>query len=456
MANTTLTRPVVTMNLANRSITRLGLATNRILHPLVARRFGREIGTLTQMSDVKITPSAAGIKAQTELGETSINLPLYTKLLSKAGVDEIALPKGSSADQIGDIFRSVTMRTPAKAERMLGNTTFTSSSIDIATEIKPSSLFRTCMVLRLIKSAINSYPDKAMRAFHKLNTMGLSSIQLASLAKSEHRHVRREVAKHPNTSIELLIDIAIKDPEICWVAYNAIERRGALNSEILLQLSKSPFRAVIKEIARNSLTPLDTLVEFATNYEEAERLIENNVYTDNGMTRKESERYFDLGFCQASCADYHDRYIAMIALNNMRKRGLSTPTILHELATESKCVIVRMEIAKDPDIGLSVSTIADILCQLKPNSRRTKIGEKEISFEPEWEMISADHDGETWGWVDKSYIEDIFGDPKAWFFQKDLQLARQILEAREDDKQEILTQLRTLNPDLYSKLIQVV
>lgn len=36
-----LTRPVVTMDLANRSIGRAGLLANRVMHPLVASRFGR-------------------------------------------------------------------------------------------------------------------------------------------------------------------------------------------------------------------------------------------------------------------------------------------------------------------------------------------------------------------------------------------------------------------------------
>jgi hypothetical protein len=66
MANATLARPVVTMNLANRSIGRFGLATNRVLHPLVVGRFGREVGMLAQMSDVKVIPSQTGITARTE------------------------------------------------------------------------------------------------------------------------------------------------------------------------------------------------------------------------------------------------------------------------------------------------------------------------------------------------------------------------------------------------------
>jgi len=110
MANTTITRPVVTMNLANRSITRVGLLANRVMHPLVAARFGREVGMLAQTSDVKIMPSPTGITVQTEAGETSIELPLYAKLLGKAGISEMEIPRGTAIDQIGNVFRDSTTK----------------------------------------------------------------------------------------------------------------------------------------------------------------------------------------------------------------------------------------------------------------------------------------------------------------------------------------------------------
>jgi hypothetical protein len=121
MANATLTRPVVTMNLANRSIGRFGLAANRALHPLAAGHFGRQVAPLAVISDLKIVPSEKGIVAETSFASIDINQPVYSRLLGKAGVSEIDVPKGTDEDRIGDIFRAVTTRTPAKADRMLGD-----------------------------------------------------------------------------------------------------------------------------------------------------------------------------------------------------------------------------------------------------------------------------------------------------------------------------------------------
>lgn len=110
MANTTLTRPVVTMNLANRSISRLGLATNRVLHPLAAGHFGRQVAPLAVISNLKIVPTETGIAAETSFGNINVDQPLYSRLLGKAGVSEIDLPKGTSEDTIGATFKAITMR----------------------------------------------------------------------------------------------------------------------------------------------------------------------------------------------------------------------------------------------------------------------------------------------------------------------------------------------------------
>jgi len=113
MANTALTRPVVTMDLANRSIGRFGLLANRVMHPLAAGHFGRQVAPLAVISDLKIVPTETGIVAETSFGNINVDQPLYSRLLGKAGVSEIDVPKGTDEEEIGDIFRAVTTKTPA-------------------------------------------------------------------------------------------------------------------------------------------------------------------------------------------------------------------------------------------------------------------------------------------------------------------------------------------------------
>lgn len=110
-------RPVVTMDLANRSITRVGLLANRVMHPLAAGHFGRQIAPLAKISDLKIVPSKAGIVAEASFGSINIDQPVYSRLLGKAGVSKIDVPKGTEEDRIGDIFRVVTTRTANRAEK---------------------------------------------------------------------------------------------------------------------------------------------------------------------------------------------------------------------------------------------------------------------------------------------------------------------------------------------------
>jgi len=137
MANTSLTRPVVTMNLANRSIGRFGLLANRVMHPLVASRFGREVGMFSQNSNLKIVPSKTGISVQTTLGETSIKNPLYAKLFGKAGIIDIGLPKGTSAGQIEDLFKTVAVRSSFLAKKILGDTLNLTGQEDLLKASKP-------------------------------------------------------------------------------------------------------------------------------------------------------------------------------------------------------------------------------------------------------------------------------------------------------------------------------
>ncbi|MCX5749784.1 MAG: hypothetical protein NTZ10_06040 [Candidatus Saganbacteria bacterium] len=105
------TRLTVKIDPDYRSITRIGLLANRFIHPLVHRSFGREIGMLAQNNDVTIRASQTGITAQTQLSETTVCLPLYSKLLGKAGVNEMEIPKGTPPEQIASLFRIATTRT---------------------------------------------------------------------------------------------------------------------------------------------------------------------------------------------------------------------------------------------------------------------------------------------------------------------------------------------------------
>ncbi len=109
MANANLTRPVVTMNLANRSIGRFGLLANRVMHPLAARHFGRQVAPLAVISDLKIVPTETGIVAETSFGNIDVNQPLYSRLLGKAGVSQIAIPKGTDEEKIQTIFKKASM-----------------------------------------------------------------------------------------------------------------------------------------------------------------------------------------------------------------------------------------------------------------------------------------------------------------------------------------------------------
>lgn len=77
---------------------------------------------------MKVTPSLTGITAQTKFGATSLDLPLYAKLLGRSGVSEIALPKGTAEDRISDIFRAVTTRTPHETKTTLENISIIDSS----------------------------------------------------------------------------------------------------------------------------------------------------------------------------------------------------------------------------------------------------------------------------------------------------------------------------------------
>jgi hypothetical protein len=217
MANTTLTRPVVTMDLANRSITRFGLIANRVMHPLVARRFEREVGTFTQMSDVKIMPSQTGITVQTELGETAIDLPLYAKLLGKAGVSEIEIPMGLSLYKIGKMFSAIITKTPWGVEKTIFDLfddwgRFQCSNSPSMTErfvVLRGNRFQNFVKVAMPYSFSSSDKRRAIIEFTKFDSLyGFTTEELDRLSESRSCKILMKVAEHLRTSDMTLIKLA--------------------------------------------------------------------------------------------------------------------------------------------------------------------------------------------------------------------------------------------------------
>ncbi len=264
MANTALTRPVVTMNLANRSITRLGLAANRVLHPLAAGHFGRQVAPLAVISDLKIAPTETGIVAETSFGSINIDQPLYSRLLGKAGVSEIDVPKGTDEEKIGDIFRAVTTRTAGSAAKVLGDSPV---EIEVAgKQNKPFTFFNNYRISRLMKLAMKD-SRYSFDAFNKLVKIGLSSEQLAILAKSAENSVRTAVTYQTNVSTKTLIELAFSEWRTSGVITNVIhevEKRRDLNPDLSIIFSQ------IKGAADIALSLSKTVPDIPAQYEERE------------------------------------------------------------------------------------------------------------------------------------------------------------------------------------------
>jgi len=249
MANTALTRPVVTMDLANRSIGRVGLLANRVMHPLVSGRFGREVGMLAKTSDVNIQPDSwkigrplfggevswGGCTAHTEYGETPIKLYCLSDLLALAGVLEIEIPKGTSAAQIGNIFRALITRTPAMAEKQLEN-------IPVVMKVsgdqipQPFLFFNNYRISRLMNIARTATSVEATDAFDKLDKIGIIPEQLDSLSRAASGEIRNKVAQHPRTSDATLIKMAKIFDHTAAYAFDRLNNQG-LSLDQLLELS---------------------------------------------------------------------------------------------------------------------------------------------------------------------------------------------------------------------------
>ncbi|MFA5103556.1 MAG: hypothetical protein WC527_00020 [Candidatus Margulisiibacteriota bacterium] len=298
---TILARPVVTMNLANRSISRVGLLVNRAIHPLVARRFGREVGNLTQICAVKIKPSQTGITVQTELGETAIDLPLYAKLLEKSGVSEMELPQGTAANQIGSIFRAVTTRTLSKAERLLADVPVAMDIVDANTGQKiempftwkefyerenplryihdDDFVFTTIAILAgsilpavlvfnnsrpgeggtaVIVGALGGYSSWLLAlATRGIREKGMNSLrylhwQMGRLLKWNTTLKNRWLALHADAPNTVFIKLALIDNRYAFDAYTTLSKRG-LSSDMLSQLAHSKNKRVLCAIARHPL-----------------------------------------------------------------------------------------------------------------------------------------------------------------------------------------------------------
>lgn len=155
MANTALTRPVVTMNLANRSIGRFGLLANRVMHPLAAGHFGRQVAPLAVISDLKIVPTETGIVAETSFGNINVDQPVYSRLLCKAGISEIDVPKGTDEEKIGDIFRAVTTRTATKSKIMDNMCLFKIDESPLAINGHDLNISKTTSTKHLYRSSLH-------------------------------------------------------------------------------------------------------------------------------------------------------------------------------------------------------------------------------------------------------------------------------------------------------------
>jgi len=99
-------------------MSRIAGFANSLLYPLAPKRIGIEIERLAAKSEISITFDR-GVGVVGNFGARGINNPLYSVLMPRAGVENMTIPAGTSAENIEMLFRAVTTRDPLAAKKML-------------------------------------------------------------------------------------------------------------------------------------------------------------------------------------------------------------------------------------------------------------------------------------------------------------------------------------------------
>ncbi len=220
---------------ANRTITRPGLLFNRIVHRSIPQTLAQEAARSSALGETKLSVRNSRIILETGGAEKCLGQMTASRMLQKAGISSITIPKGMKKAEIGTALHAVMSRWPSATARILGEAEGMPGRMFLPEAMKQGRVFEGAKngsvmdLYRLIRDGCS--PDK------------LESIDLSKLTGHKpffltKRFGRTElapfywIAGHPNTPAPILLHLAYSGDGYALKAFNALNARGSFNKDV--------------------------------------------------------------------------------------------------------------------------------------------------------------------------------------------------------------------------------
>jgi len=252
----------------NRTITRPGLLFNRIIHRSIPQTLAREAAISSALGETKVSVKNSRIILETGGAEKCLGQMTAARMLQKAGIASITIPKGMKKVEIGTDLHAVMSRWPGATARILGEAEGKPGRMFLPEEMKQGRVFESAKngsvmdLYRLIRDGCS--PDK-LENIDLSKLTGHKPFFLANWFGRTELSPFYWIAGHPNTPAPILLHLACSGDGYALEAYEKLKDKST--SEWLDKLADSSSLAVREAVIKHAKTSIDTLVKLARSPE---------------------------------------------------------------------------------------------------------------------------------------------------------------------------------------------